>query len=165
VSNKKMISLLGGILLFVVGAIVNYISPEVKGTAAETVTVTRVIDGDTIVIDSGEKVRLIGVDTPETVDPKRPDGCFGKNASEFTKSQLLGKSVRLEKDVSETDKYKRLLRYVWINDVMFNELLVRQGYAQVSTYPPDVKYQDKFLAAQKEARNEKIGLWNECFGD
>lgn len=121
--------------------------------------VTRVVDGDTIEIDGGTKVRLIGIDTPETVDPNRPVGCYGKEASDFTKSQLVGKQVRLEKDVSETDKYGRLLRYVWIGDSLFNKKLVEEGYAQVSTYPPDVKYQEIFLTAQTNARNGNKGLW------
>lgn len=122
--------------------------------------VTVVIDGDTIEIESGRRVRLIGVDTPETVDPNRPVGCYGKEASNFTKSQLEGKQIKLEKDVSETDKYSRLLRYVWLGENLFNEQLVKEGYAQVSTYPPDVKYQDKFLTAQTEARNANKGLWS-----
>src|SRR3990167_5190540 len=111
------------------------------------VLITKVIDGDTVEIEGGSRVRLIGIDTPETVDPSRPVGCYGREASNFTKSQLEGKEVRLEKDISETDRYGRLLRYVWIGDVFFNETLVKEGYAQSSTYPPDVKYQDKFLAA------------------
>jgi len=127
----------------------------------QKVKVIQVIDGDTIKIESGQKVRLIGIDTPETVDPNRPVGCYGQEASNFTKSRLEGKSVELEKDVSDTDKYDRLLRYIWLDGVLFNETLVREGYAQVSTYPPDVKYQNKFLAAQAEARNQKKGLWSD----
>lgn len=125
--------------------------------------VTVVIDGDTIEIEGGARVRLIGIDTPETVDPNRPIGCYGKEASSFTKSQLEGKQIKLEKDISETDKYGRLLRYAWLGDNLFNELLVKEGYSQISTYPPDVKYQEKFLTAQTEARNQNKGLWsNAC---
>jgi len=127
----------------------------------QKVKVIRVIDGDTIEIEGSQKVRLIGINTPETVDPNRPVGCYGQEASNFTKSRLEGKNVELEKDVSETDKYSRLLRYVWLEGTLFNETLVREGYAQVSTYPPDVKYQEKFLAAQAEAQNGKKGLWND----
>ena len=137
-------------------------SPTPDATNSDQVIVTIVIDGDTIEIESGQRVRLIGIDTPETVDPKRPIGCYGKEASNFTKAQLTGKKVRLEKDVSETDKYGRLLRYVWIDDTLFNERLVKEGYAQASTYPPDVKYQTNFLNAQKEARENNKGLWSSC---
>ena len=124
--------------------------------------VVRVIDGDTIEIEGGIKVRYIGIDTPETVDPRKPVQCFGKEASAKNEELVGGKEVKLEKDVSETDKYGRLLRYVWVGDLLVNEYLVKEGYAQVSTYPPDVKYQDRFLAAQKEARENNRGLWSAC---
>lgn len=138
---------------------------EVKGIQDNKdglVKVTKVIDGDTIEIESGEKVRLIGVNTPETVDPRRKVQCFGKEASSFTKENLEGKFVKLEKDVSEKDKYGRLLRYVHAGGVLFNEELIKQGYAEVSTYPPDVKYKDRFLLAQKHARENNLGLWGKC---
>lgn len=122
-------------------------------------TVTHVVDGDTIKLESGEVVRYIGMNTPETVDPRRPVECFGKEASAKNKALVEGQTVELEKDVSEKDKYGRLLRYVWLGDTMINELLVREGFAQVSTYPPDVKYKDRFLAAERLAREEKKGLW------
>jgi len=134
------------------------------------VTVTRVIDGDTIEVKmSGEtyKVRLIGINTPESTTRVEP---YGKEAAEFTKSQLLGKKVYLEKDVSETDKYGRLLRYVWlkkpseltdseIRTKMFNAILVLEGYAQAATYPPDVKYAEYFAKYEAEARESSRGLW------
>lgn len=123
--------------------------------------VTKVIDGDTIEIEGGQRVRYIGIDTPETVHPSKPVECYGKEASDENKELVLGKEVKLEKDVSETDKYGRLLRYVWLGDMMVNEHLVREGYAQSSTYPPDVKYQDRFIEAQRKARGEKKGLWGE----
>jgi len=121
-----------------------------------------VVDGDTIeVLMSGTtyKVRYIGVDTPETVDPRRPVGCYGREASERNRQLVEGKTVGLEKDVSETDKYERLLRYVWLDGEMVNAVLVREGYAMASTYPPDVKYQDLFLSLQGEARDAGLGLW------
>lgn len=138
------------------------ITPEVKGIQTQKVLVTRVIDGDTVEIEGGEKVRYIGIDTPETVDPRKPVQCYGKEASDKNKELVEGKEVKLEKDISETDKYGRLLRYVWLGDILVNEYLVKEGYAQVSTYPPDVKYQDRFLAAQREARENKRGLWEAC---
>lgn len=124
--------------------------------------VVKVIDGDTIALENGEVVRYIGIDTPETVHPSKPVQCFGKEASEKNKELVEGKMVRLEKDVSERDKYNRLLRYVWIGDIFVNDYLVREGYAYASTYPPDVKYADQFLKAQQEARERKKGLWAGC---
>ena len=134
--------------------------------------VVRVVDGDTIVVEiaGGEyHLRYIGVDTPETVDPNRPVGCYGPEASAHNKSLVEGKTVGLEKDVSDTDRYGRLLRYVWLpgestdsgQPDMVNAALVRDGYAQVSTYPPDVAYQDTFLRLQQEAREARRGLWGD----
>jgi len=124
--------------------------------------VTKVIDGDTIVIESGEVIRYIGIDTPETVHPSEPVECFGKEASNKNKELVEGKKVRLEKDVSETDKYGRLLRYVWVDDIFVNDYLVRQGYAYAYTYPPDVKYSEQFVKAQQKARENSRGLWKGC---
>lgn len=124
--------------------------------------VTRVIDGDTIEIEGGKKLRYIGIDTPETVDPRKPVQCFGKEASNKNKELVLGKTVRLEKDVSETDKYGRLLRYVWVGETFVNDYLVRQGYAHSSTFPPDIKYQEQFRLAETEAREQNLGLWSSC---
>lgn len=134
----------------------------------EAVLVTRVVDGDTIEIEGGQKVRYIGIDTPETVDPRTSVQCFGKEAAVKNRELVEGKRVRLEKDVSETDKYGRLLRYVFVPSsssgqaVFVNEVLVKQGYAFSSPYPPDVKYQDLFNKAEKEARGASRGLWQSC---
>lgn len=129
--------------------------------------VVRVIDGDTVEADialgSRATIRYIGIDTPETVAPGQPLGCFGREASDRNKALVENKTVYLEKDVSETDRFGRLLRYVYLEDgKMVNELLVAEGYAQVSTFPPDVKYQDRFLAAQQQARSANRGLWGAC---
>jgi micrococcal nuclease len=124
--------------------------------------VVRVVDGDTIIVDiEGQeyRVRYIGIDTPETVHPTKPVEPFGKEASDMNKQLVEGKIVRLEKDISETDRYDRLLRYVYVDDMFVNAELVRRGYAQVTTYPPDVKYQDLFLEYQREAQTENRGLW------
>jgi len=125
-----------------------------------TTTVVSVVDGDTIKIEGGEVVRYIGINTPETVAPKKPIECFGKEASEKNKELVQGKTVELVRDVSNRDRYGRLLRYVWIGDEMINEVLVREGYAQVSTYPPDVAEVERFLNAQRSAVNEKKGIWS-----
>lgn len=121
--------------------------------------VIKVIDGDTIKLENGGVVRYIGIDTPETVHPSKPVQCFGEEASKKNKELVEGKEVRLEKDISDTDKYDRLLRYVYIGDTFVNDYLVRNGYAHSSSYPPDVKYQDQFNQAEEEARENKRGLW------
>jgi len=126
-------------------------------------TVVRVVDGDTIEVEiEGEtyKLRYIGIDTPETVDPRRPVGCFGEEASAANKALVEGLTVGLENDVSDTDIYGRLLRYVWLNDgEMVNAILVREGYAQSSAYPPDVRHQELFDQLETEARSAERGLW------
>lgn len=125
--------------------------------------VVNVVDGDTIdvTVDGVEyRVRYIGIDTPETVHPTRGVEPYGKEASVRNVQLVEGKTVYLEKDVSETDQYGRLLRYVWLEDgSMVNETLVAEGYAQVATYPPDVRYTDRFTELQRVARAEGRGLW------
>ncbi len=128
----------------------------------ESFKVTRIVDGDTIEIEGGEKVRYIGIDTPETVDPRKPVQCFGIEASKKNKELVEGKTVRLEKDITDRDKYSRLLRYIWVDDLFVNLELVKQGFAISYTYPPDVKYQKEFLAAEKEAKEAERGLWEAC---
>ena len=126
---------------------------------SQTFKVISVVDGDTIKLENGQTVRYIGIDTPETVHPFKPVECFGKEASAKNKELVEGKTVRLEKDISETDRYGRLLRYVYVGDVSVNDYLVRNGFASAVSYPPDVKYQEQFNEAEKEARENKRGLW------
>jgi micrococcal nuclease len=126
-----------------------------------TVTVTRVVDGDTIDIspsvEERSRVRLIGMDTP---DVHFGTQLYGPEASAFAKRELDGEKVMLELDVQKIDPYGRLLAYVYLtNGEMFNETLLREGYAQVATFPPNVKYVDRFLEAQREARAANRGLW------
>lgn len=142
-------------------------SGNVESASGQTIKVIKVVDGDTIKIATGETVRLLGVDTPETVDPRRPVGCFGKEASNILKSLLEGQEVFLEKDISETDKYQRLLRFVYLpldsgEKLFVNDYLIREGFGKVLTIPPDVKFSEQFLEAQQEARQEKRGLWGRC---
>ena len=135
--------------------------PNEQDPSATEAQVVRVIDGDTIEVMIGGslyKVRYIGIDTPETVHPTRGEELYGREATAMNKELVDGKTVRLERDVSETDKYGRLLRYVYV-DTFVNAELVRLGYAQVVTYPPDVKYQDLFLRLQREAREAGRALW------
>lgn len=127
-----------------------------------TAKVTNVVDGDTIDLSTDERVRYIGVDTPETKHPTKAVQCFGKEASEENKKLVLDKEVHLEKDVSDKDKYGRLLRYVYLSDeskLFINDYLARQGFAHAATFPPDVKFAKQFLEAEKEARENGHGLW------
>lgn len=136
------------------------------GQKSCTVKIKAVIDGDTIDLVTGERVRYIGVDTPETKHPVKKVQCFGKEASEKNKELVLGKEVRLEKDVSDKDRYGRLLRYVYlpagqvgVGDLFINEFLARNGFAHAVTFPPDVKFSNLFLEAEREARENHRGLW------
>ena len=121
--------------------------------------VARVIDGDTIVLENGEKVRYIGMDTPETKHPSKPVEYYGKEATEANRKLVENKTVRLEFDAQERDKYGRLLAYVFVDTIFVNGWLVKEGYAKVSTYPPNVKYQDLLLILERKAREEGRGLW------
>jgi len=123
------------------------------------VLVTRVIDGDTIVLENGTHIRYIGINTPETKDPRKPVEYFGKEASAENTKLVLNKKVRLEYGV-QNDPFKRTLAYVYLEDGTFvNAYLVENGYAYASTYPPNVKYQDKFRELERKARENKKGLW------
>ncbi len=123
---------------------------------AEAADVSRVIDGDTIVVSMNGilyKVRFIGMDTPERGRP------FYREATDKTKELVLGKRVRMVKDIRETDRYGRLLRYVYVDGVFVNAELVRQGYAVQATFPPDVRYVELFRKLAAEARDNARGLW------
>ncbi|PIY69402.1 YHYH domain-containing protein [Candidatus Roizmanbacteria bacterium CG_4_10_14_0_8_um_filter_39_9] len=134
------------------------------------VRVTSVIDGDTIIIEGNKHVRYIGIDTPETKHPAKGVQCYGLEASQKNKELVDGKLIRMQKDVSETDRYGRLLRYVWIVNenatdsagLFVNDYLVREGYAVASTFPPDVMYSKQFIEAARVAREENKGLWKSC---
>lgn len=142
-------------------------SSGVVGVEGEQALVTKVVDGDTIELEDGRVVRFVGIDTPETVDPRRPVGCFGKQASNETKSLLSGKVVILQKDISDKDKYNRILRYIYLpledgQTLFVNDYLVREGFAKVLTYPPDVKFNTQLREAETDAKINKRGLWGKC---
>lgn len=141
----------------------------------EDALVTRVVDGDTIEVEitghslgpgAGDAqpgqtydVRLIGIDTPESVDPNSPIECFGQEASAATEALLEEQTVRLVADVEEADRYDRLLRYVYLGEEMANARLVTNGYAFAYTYPPSVRHSELFVALEREAREGERGLW------
>ena len=126
---------------------------------SSTIKVIRVIDGDTFEIEGGERVRLIGVDTPESVKPNVPVECFGKDSSEYLKSLVEGKEVRLEPDRTNRDRYARLLRYAYLGDIFINEQIVREGYAESVAYKPDVAKQAILDQAEERAKAEQRGRW------
>ena len=122
--------------------------------------VERIIDGDTIELENGEKVRYIGINAPESVDARRRIECFGKEASAFNKNLVEGKRVRLEKDISDRDKYGRLLRFIFLEDGTFvNEVLVREGYAYATPYVPDISKKELFRESETFSRKNHRGLW------
>lgn len=140
--------------------------------------VTRIVDGDTIdvsVIGRGrERIRLLGIDTPEVYESEKLDRdaqqtglsreaiqALGRLASDYTRRHLDGKDVGLELDVQQRDRYGRLLAHIWLADgTLFNMQIIRDGYAQILTIPPNMKYTDVFLACQREAREQGRGLWS-----
>jgi len=128
--------------------------------------VTKVVDGDTFWVadgsEKGLKIRLIGVNTPETVHPQKPVEYYGREASDYVKSILTGSKVKLQFDVNRTDRYGRTLAYVYLKDGTFlNADLIIKGYGQAMTVPPNVKYSEKFVELERKAREEKVGLWKE----
>jgi micrococcal nuclease len=151
-----------------------FLNQQVKTSPHATFAkVIEVIDGDTFKIATGEKVRLVGIDTPELHHPKKPVQCYGKEAMEMTKKLIQGKTVRLEKDISETDTYGRLLRYVYLSEpvlrffkknseIFLNAYLVQEGYARLETFPPDVSNAKLFSTLQHEAIVNRKGLWKLC---
>lgn len=132
---------------------------------AGPVRVIEVVDGDTIRIDVGgrrETVRLLGVDTPETVHPRRPVGCFGPEAAGFTRSRLLGRTVRLSFDRVRRDAYGRLLAFVEADGRRFNDDLLAGGYARLLVIPPNGAHSRTMLERELDARRNARGLWGEC---
>jgi len=126
--------------------------PTRTGTG-ETTQVAFVLDGDTIELADGRRVRYVGVNTPETGQP------YAAEAKMLNELLVMGREVWLETDVQESDQYGRLLAYVWVGDVFVNLELVRQGYANAYALPPNVRYAEAFVQAEQEAREEERGLW------
>lgn len=126
-------------------------SPSINST--HSVKVIRVLDGDTIEIEGGERVRYLGINAPESGQP------FSTEATRENERLVAGRTVTLEFDVQTQDRYERLLAYVWAGDILVNQEIVKNGYAVIETIQPNVKYQDLILKAQQEARSACRGLW------
>ena len=170
--KKHLLNTLAFTALFLIFSYLSktvYVVNNVLGsqtTSPDSYYVTKVVDGDTIdVTQNGQtfKVRLIGINTPETVDPRKPVECFGKEASAKMTELVLDKKVHLVADTSQadTDKYQRQLRYIFLeNGININELMISEGYAYEYTYDVPYKYQADFKLAQQEAKDNRRGLWN-----
>lgn len=125
--------------------------------------IDHVIDGDTIVLANGDSVRLIGIDTPEEFDTRKPVQCYAKEAAERNKQLIGNNDIKFYKDISTTDKYGRWLGFVYLPDETFVNLeLVKEGYAFAYPYPPDNSKAAEFKAAQDYAKQNKLGLWSAC---
>ena len=160
--------IVGSVLLFAVVALLvlrPWESDPDAGPASATALVTRVVDGDTIEARIGseiEDVRLIGVDTPETVKPGEPVQCFGPQASGFTHSQLEGERVRLVFGVERRDVYGRLLAYTYLRGRFFNSILISRGLARSLTIPPNDRFAGLFERLELAAARAGRGLWGAC---
>ncbi|MBI4836649.1 MAG: thermonuclease family protein [Candidatus Abawacabacteria bacterium] len=124
--------------------------------------VMRVIDGDTIELNTGEKVRYIGIDAPEVNSRDTKISCYANEATARNRSLVENKEITMQKDVSETDRYGRLLRYVYVDNLFVNHALVADGFARAKDYPPDSKYKSLLANTETEAKVIKQGLWGKC---
>lgn len=125
-------------------------------------TVVEILDGDTFRLASGATVRYIGIDAPEIKHGQRPAECFGEQSTQIHANLVFNQEVRLEIDRSPTDKYGRLLRYVWVGDRLINQVLLDEGAAIAKAYPPDTARKAQFASAAAAAKDQKIGLWGAC---
>lgn len=162
------------ILRILLGCLMALTIPDLSCSSRDSIdkidqylTVTKVVDGDTFWVNDGSekglKIRLIGVDAPESRNVfKKVIGYYGKESKQFMTSLIGGKKVRLEYDVDPLDQYGRTLAYVYLQDGTFvNAELVKMGFGMVMTVPPNVKYAEKFIKLQRAARKRNMGLWNE----
>ncbi len=155
-------------LLLIIAAFIGITSNDelnLLSVQSESYTVVRVVDGDTIIVDmngTNQRIRLIGLDAPESVHPDEERNVeYGEIAAAFTIEHLEGKIVTLEYDVEKRDQYDRILAYVYLDGKMFNETLIEEGHAKVTTYPPNVRYTDSFVTLQKQAQKDGKGIWAE----
>lgn len=148
-------------------------SPTIFTGDKQMVKVVRAIDGDTIEIEGKIKVRYIGINTPEiyhdTTGKKTGEQCFANESYLENKKLVEGKTVTLIKDVSDKDKYGRLLRYVYVDPsessgqaTFINDYLIKNGYAKIMTIKPDIKYSQQFKTDQADAKTNNLGIWNQC---
>ncbi len=167
---KKILSLVAGIVILLLGTYVqDQHKPQVSGIVydkkivteeGKPIKVVEAVDGDTVVLANGERLRYIGIDTPESMDPRKPVQCFAHEAAERNRQLVEGKDIIFYKDVSTKDIYDRWLGFVYLADGTFvNLALVKDGYAFSYRYPPDISKTEEFKAAENFARTNKLGLW------
>ena len=142
--------------------IVGEVNSTSLGNEGDLYVVIQVIDGDTIYLANGESVRYLGINAPETQHPTKGNECYGREATRRNSQLVEGKTVRLEKDITDRDKYGRLLRYVFVNGKFVNAILVEEGFAYSSYYSPDLMYYKYLLELELEAEKDGRGLWLEC---
>ena len=144
--------------------VIDVSQPDTAGARTQ-VAILEVTDGDTIRVDLAgveTPVRLIGIDTPEEDGPYTDEECFGEQASRYTADALGDRDVELEFDVERTDRFDRVLAYVWLDGELFNERILVDGFAVLATFPPNVRYIDRFTEAERRARDEGAGVWSAC---
>jgi micrococcal nuclease len=165
---------IAGVFVVITVFVVRHTQASIRGSSLVDINegihypIIKVLDGDTLSVKVDEReitVRMLGINTPETVDPRRPAECYGKEASGETKKLLKGHNVqlRLNPDREVLDKYGRYLAYVYRDDGLFvNEYLIRNGFGKEYTYGKPYDEQGKFRKAEEEAKEGKVGLWGEC---
>lgn len=162
--RRRLLGLLGAVIVAVALAATRQAAGPPAAPQGQ-VAVVRIVDGDTLIVTGGVRVRLIGINTPESVDPDRPVECFGKEAAAAL-ARLVppGTPVRLTYDVERTDRFGRTLAYLYrTSDGLFiNAALVEQGFAQPATYPPNVAHAAEFAVLAGQARQGRMGLWSAC---
>lgn len=167
-SKKQKTLIISGLILVLAGIFgIDPTSFKLQTNSTNsTVKVVSVVDGDTIVIEGGQKVRYIGIDTPEILYDKNGhktgEECFAREATEENKKLVEGKIIKLQKDTSEKDRYGRFLRYVYVGDTFVNESLIKNGYAKIMTIKPDIAYYQTFKEDEKTAKENMLGLWKDC---
>lgn len=156
--NKFIILISIFIFGFFLGWFIGQDEQLINFRKTESVLVTQIIDGDTIAIEGGQRIRLLGIDTPEKGD------FYYKEAKQYLENRILMKEVEIEKDIEDKDMYDRLLRYIWINDSLVNLEIAEQGYGLAYFYDEQEKYKDLIAEAEQNAIKKKIGLWANVSG-
>jgi micrococcal nuclease len=128
----------------------------------EKALVAKVFDGDTVLLTDGRHVRYLGIDTPEMGKEGGKNQCFALEAKHINEQMVQNQEIEMEKDQEDKDKYGRLLRYIWVDNVFVNEFMLRQGFARFDVFPQNARYREEFRQAAEEAKRDKRGLWQVC---
>ena len=164
-SARQRATLLGSVVIgaALLAALIFYFANRNQANKdSDLFLVTFVVDGDTVLLESGESVRYLGIDSPETNHPRRGLECYGPEATERNRELVEGELVRLESDTTDRDAYGRLLRYVYVDNAFINAVLVEEGFAYSYYFPPDTKHYAELLALELAAEVDGRGLWSAC---